>query len=203
MLEKLALKIDADSVFLANMFGILGAYIAISLCEQLRLCAVHKNQPKILSDSNILFIMACSLGGIMAWCMHFVGMSFVQLQGNDGEIINLDFCSVRTILSLLVVIIFMYFGLLIASRDVMFRKTKAEIIELFIDQSKTMSFKQIQNIKNGSTFAYIIATQSLGNIILGGLCSAGGIGIMHYIGKQETAVCRLHNYFLFSNISQE
>ncbi len=138
-------------------FAFLGAYVAISLCEQLRLSAVHQNQPKLLGDNSLVVIMAIFLGGVGIWCMHFVGMSAMHLENSDsGIVIHLEFGVIRTVMSLVSVVLLLYIGLLIGAHDVVFRKTKTEIVEMFIDQSKSLTFKQIQGIKNGYGFLHII-----------------------------------------------
>lgn len=146
--------------------------------------------------------MAVSLGGIGIWCMHFVGMSAMNLKSATGDIIYLRFDSVQTILSLISVILLLFVGLFIGSRDVVYGKTKTEIIEMFIDQSKAMSFKQIQNIKNGSAIAIIIGTKSLSNLIVGALFAATGVCVMHFVGEHSLCLCGfLNNLTIISRTS--
>ncbi len=183
MIEKLVPVYNGEAVFLSIVFVYLGGYIAISLCEQLRLSSVMNNQSKLLGDKSIIFIMALSLGGIGIWCMHFVGMSAVTLRTADGTQIHLKFSLLETFMSLLAVVILLYIGLFIGARDVVYSKTKLQIIEMFIGQSSKLTFKQIQGIKSGSTIAYLIGTKSLEHLIAGGMFAATGKVVMHYVGK--------------------
>eukprot|EP01034_Spumella_vulgaris_P029720 gene29720-36812_t len=45
-----------------------------------------------------------------------------------------------------------------------------------------MTLQQIQGIKNGRGFAFIICTQSLAGLMFGGLCTGSGVVVMHYLG---------------------
>lgn len=76
---------------------------------------------------------------------------------------------------------FIYCGVLIASGDVMYSKTKKEIIESFIADAKGMIMKEIKKI-TAFRLLFIISTKSLGRLILGGVTAALGACFMHYIG---------------------
>ena len=69
--------------YVALSFGLafVGAYVGIHLCEQFRLGS-RENQSKLLSRQMLLVLMACSIGGVAIWSMHFVGMAAVSFQ--DG-----------------------------------------------------------------------------------------------------------------------
>jgi hypothetical protein len=195
MAEVLHSQFDVKILCLSIGISFIGSYVTICLCEQLRLSAVGHNRPKILKQDSLLAFMSCSLGGVGIWCMHFVGMSALQLATADGMKVKLNFDILFTIISLVVVLCLTLLGLFISSKDIIFRKTKSEVIEMFVESSKEMSFKEIQRLKNGSGILCIICLQSLWRLALGGAITGSGVVVMHYLGD------KIHPNPLFQLIS--
>jgi NO-binding membrane sensor protein with MHYT domain len=58
---------DSGLIVLSVAIAFIGAYVAIVLSEQFRLCSTKENRPKLLSKGTILWVMALSCGGIVIW----------------------------------------------------------------------------------------------------------------------------------------
>jgi hypothetical protein len=183
MTEVLHSQMDVKILCLSIGISFIGSYVTICLCEQLRLSAIGHNRPKVLRQDSLLAFMSCSLGGVGIWCMHFVGMSALQLETVGGIKVKLNFNILFTIISLVVVLCLTLLGLYISSKDIIFRKTKSEVIEMFVESSKEMSFKDIQRLKNGSGIMRIICFQSLWRLVIGGAVTGSGVVVMHYLGE--------------------
>eukprot|EP01037_Dinobryon_pediforme_P021786 gene21786-22755_t len=84
-------------------------------------------------------------------------------------------------ISLIAVVLTVFAGLVIASRDRMFCKTKTEIIEMFMNDAKQLSIAEIRKI-TATRMLVLIATKELGTLVAGGVTTSAGVCIMHYIG---------------------
>jgi NO-binding membrane sensor protein with MHYT domain len=170
---------------IALSFGIafIGSYLTICLCEHYRLYFFAKNKSKLLGKYSQLCIMSCSLGGIAIWGMHFVGMASMTLATVDGVVIPISFHCLPTFISLVFVILFSMFGLYVSSLDVIFTKSKTEIVELFVKNASELSMKQIKEISAWRILT-ILATQSVHYLSLGGLLTGIGVCSMHYLGMR-------------------
>ena len=172
--------------YVALSFGLafVGAYVAIHICEQFRLSS-RENQSKILSRRMLLVLMACSIGGVAIWSMHFVGMAAVSFQDGDGNDLPLRYRYDLTLVSLVVVIVMAYIGILICSRDDVFLIDKIDTIDAFIEDTKKMSISEIRTLKiNPMKITFLALTKNVMTLIYGGVITAAGVCIMHYIGMQ-------------------
>eukprot|EP01040_Poterioochromonas_malhamensis_P020214 gene20214-24078_t len=172
-------------------FGVsfLGAYICVSICEQLRMSIIEDKNVygKTVSISHrkkhllYLFLMAIALGGVGIWGMHYIGMHAFTLKDNDLKKVEVMYNAPLMATSFLAVLITTFAGLLISCYDPMFSKTKAEILEQFIEDSKRLSLKEIRKISYRQVLL-IITTKELGHLLTGGLVMGSGVIIAHYIG---------------------
>lgn len=170
-----------SSVILLS-FGIafLGSYIAITACEQYRLCRIGIVQSQYIPPFAYLIVMALCLGGVGIWCMHFVGMSAVNMHA-DGERMDVRYDTGLTLLSLILVIVLTMLGFYVSSFDKVFMKTKREIIEMFVEDARKMSMKKIKNITVLQTIG-IIGTRAPQHLLAGGFLTGSGVVVMHYVG---------------------
>lgn len=60
-----------EYVVLSFALAFVGAYTAINICDQFRLCLREKS--KFLSRTSLQILMALNIGGVTVWSMHFVG----------------------------------------------------------------------------------------------------------------------------------
>eukprot|EP01032_Pedospumella_encystans_P015498 gene15498-17721_t len=125
--------------------------------------------------------MAVSLGGIGIWCMHFVGMSAISLLEAQGNLLEVRYDIGITLLSLALVIVFTLAGFYVSSQDVVFTKTKREIVDMFVEDASAMSMKDVQKMK-AFQMVFIIGTRAPQHLLLGGLITSSGVVVMHYLG---------------------
>ncbi len=126
-------------------------------------------------------MMAMSLGGVAIWGMHFVGMASMSLNGEGGVNIPIKFQVMPTIISLIFVLLFAYFGLYVSSNDIVFSKNKTEIVDLFVKNASELSSRDIKAIPMWHMIC-IISTQSFQHLLSGGLLAGSGVCCMHYLG---------------------
>jgi NO-binding membrane sensor protein with MHYT domain len=176
-------------VFLSYAISFLGAYITISLCEQLRLFHLYNKdgwKTNFVDRYKWFLLMGISLGGVGIWCMHFIGMSAMRLKYQDhlsGEWIGvpLYYNIWITVLSLLIAIITTGIGMYVLSYDPLFAKSKSEILEMFVNDLQNLTISDLKKKRN-LTIIKLIVTKQLGSLILGGAITGTGVVLMHYIG---------------------
>ena len=173
---------DPNIVLLSIAVAFLGSYITICLCEQFR----QKKLPDplssaILGERGLIAMMAVSLGGVAIWSMHFIGMSAINWYILDYPPIELRYNNWKTSVSMIAVVILEFLGLYISSFDPMFGKSKKEIIDLYVQHASKMSIAEVQKI-SPFKMMWIISTQSLGNLILGGFFAGSGLVVMQVLG---------------------
>lgn len=197
------LEQEFDPAVVVLSFGIsfLGAFIAVSICENLRQSMIEdsyisaegpqKNAFAHKRDHFLhLMLMSLSIGTVGIWGMHFIGMQALRLyipsdQNPTGDrqriMVDMTYNIFLSLASLIAVAITTAVGTLIASYDVMFSKTKQEIIEAFIADAKALPMSEIRKI-SARRILWIISTKSLGRLVLGGVITGSGVSVMHYIG---------------------
>jgi len=178
------MKWNAAVVCLSILIAFLGAYTTINLYDQFRLCS-KENQPKLLNPSLIMFLMACSLGGVSIWTMHFVAMASVTMYNPiDGTELEIRYRYDYTLISLVVVIFLCYVGLLIGSHDRAFTKDKSDAVDKFIKDARALSIAEIRKIKNVRTVLLSNLLNGVEKLILAGVIAASGVCVMHYLGME-------------------
>lgn len=178
------MKWNAAVVCLSILIAFLGAYTTINLYDQFRLCS-KENQPKLLSPNLIMFLMACSLGGVSIWTMHFVAMGSVTMFNPiDGTELEVRYRYDYTLISLVVVIFLCYVGLLIGSHDRAFTKDKSDAVDKFIKDARALSIAEIRKIKNVRTVLLSNLLNGLEKLVLAGVIAAAGVCVMHYLGME-------------------
>ena len=176
--------------YIALSFGLafVGAYVAIHICEQFRLSS-RENQSKILSRRMLLVLMACCIGGVAVWSMHFVGMAAVSFQDGDGNDLPLRYRYDLTLVSLAVMIVLAYVGIYICSRDDVYMIDKIDTIDAFIEDAKKMSISEIRTLKiNPLMITFLALTKNVHVLLAGGIVTAAGVCIMHYVGMQAVVL---------------
>lgn len=176
---------DPTIVFVSFCVGFLGSYVAICLCEQLRSSYLHGEKSIFHIRMKWLLSIGMSFGGAGMWCMHFIGLSSVEMRDSEThEKIEMAFNSGYSFFTLALVVLTTSLGVYIASNDRLFAKSKAEILEMFITDSSHMSMVEIRKIKD-SKIIRLISTKQLGTLFGGAFISAAGIIFMHYIGMKS------------------
>lgn len=172
---------NPEVVVLSFSIAFLGSYMAISMCEQYRQCRIGLVESRHVPTFAYLGIMAVCLGGVGIWCMHFIGMSAVVIYDGNDQQIDVRFDIGLTILSLILVLAFSLLGFYISSHDQIFMKTKRQIVELLIEDTASLTFRDIGAIKP-TQILWIMGTHFPQHLLGGGLCTGSGVVVMHYVG---------------------
>jgi NO-binding membrane sensor protein with MHYT domain len=173
----------------ALIFGTLtiaffGSYACITLYEQYRLCS-KVNKPKLMHPYLLLLLMAVSVGGVAIWAMHFVAMAGVQFYREDNhERVFARYRIDLTIASLVIVIFVSYAGLYICSTDKAFTQDQAEVIDSYVEEVRMKTIQEIKAIDSKRKLLAKSLFKNLKFFALGGVCIAGGVCVMHYIGMK-------------------
>jgi NO-binding membrane sensor protein with MHYT domain len=177
------LRSQRNSIPIALSFGIafVGAYCGINLAEQFRLCT-KKNQTKILPRRAFMMLMSFTIGGVAIWSMHFVGMSSVSFIDQFGHHIPIRYRIDFTLISLVVAIILCYIGIYVCSKDAAFTIDNVDTVDTFIKQASKLSISEIKNMSNKNDILLSALFTGMHKLILGGIITAAGVCIMHYIG---------------------
>lgn len=175
---------DVSLLLLSFVVAYFGSYMAISLSEQLRSsCMAHKKF-FILRNFAWLMLIGLSLGGVGIWGMHFVGMAAcIPRNIQTNKTVDVNFNVAITMISLLIAVLTISCGILIASQDRLFAKSKFEILEMFVSDTQKMNMAQIRKAKDWMIIR-IMSTKSLDKLIVGGIIAGGGVCAMHYLGME-------------------
>jgi NO-binding membrane sensor protein with MHYT domain len=168
--------------FLALSFGIsfAGAYCGINICEQFRLSTREKS--KLLGRELLMLMMAISIGGVAIWSMHFVGMSTISFKDPNGQDIKVRYRKDLTLVSLFVSILFCFTGIFICSKDAAFKIERMDTMEEFIKEASLMSISEIKRMRSANFIMFLALFKSIHLLALGGLVTAIGVCVMHYLG---------------------
>jgi len=171
-----------DILALSCGIAFLGSYLTICLVEQLRSTYIHHVNQNVWTRKKWYVLIGIALGGICMWSMHFVSMSALILTDHDtNEKLEIKFNFAVSLISLVCCVVTVVLGALVSSYDRLFAKSKKEILEMFVEESKRLSLKQIRQLKD-TMIIKIMCTKDLKYLLTGGLISGSGICIMHYIG---------------------
>lgn len=171
-------EFNPNIVLLSFGVSFLGAYVAISACEQLRGIYLKYNQPKINVILPWLILIAVSIGGVAIWSMHFIGMAAMSLKHDNGSSVAIRFNIGVSIFSIVAAVLSVIAGVWVASKDKVFAKSKAEILEFFIE---SVSLEEMLALSEFQVLL-LLATRQLHYLVLGGAIAGSGVVIMHYIG---------------------
>lgn len=172
---------NSNLIILAFGLAFLGTYVAICLAEQLRSSYLHGDKDKLWIRLKWLVAIGISFGGVGMWSVEQIILASMHMQiHNFLHVIHFKFNFRMIIISLVICCLLVCVGVFIASSDHLFAKSKAEIIESFVSQTKKLSMTEIRQTKD-SKVIWIISTNKLSTLFLGGTIAAIGIIIMHYI----------------------
>jgi NO-binding membrane sensor protein with MHYT domain len=100
-------------------------------------------------------------GGVAMWAMHFVAMSSVTIFKPDGSPMEIRYRIDYTLVSLVIVIILVYCGIHICSRDKAFIEEKTDVMGEFIKSASNMSIQELKSMKSANYVLYIALFRSL------------------------------------------
>jgi NO-binding membrane sensor protein with MHYT domain len=178
---------NAATIVLSVGVSFLGSYACITLYEQYRLCT-RESKPQVLTPNMLLVMMALSVGGVAIWSMHFIGMSALDLTMPNGEKEDFRYRIDLTVTSLACVLVFSYFGLVVASSDNQFMVDQNDVIANFIKEAENLSADELQKI---SDKWYVVGKASLSSpwrLLLSGFLLGSGVCVMHYLGMKAIVI---------------
>jgi NO-binding membrane sensor protein with MHYT domain len=120
--------------------------------------------------------------------MHFVGMSAMSVFDPFGREVHITYRLDLTLVSLAVVIIVCYLGVWISSRDGVYVSDNEDHIENFIKDAANMSIQELRAMRHKNYVLFITLFKNMKGIVLGGVITATGVCVMHYIGMEAMVV---------------
>jgi NO-binding membrane sensor protein with MHYT domain len=119
--------------------------------------------------------------------MHFIGMGAMIVQDQHGHKVDVYFDIPITIASLLVAILTAMVGIYILSFDRLFAKSQQELFDMFVDDLKHLPFDVVRRSKS-MAILQLITTKSMGYVVIGGIVTAVGVCVMHYVGMSAMTI---------------
>ncbi len=162
----------------------MGAYLATSITEQLRLSYIINDYNTLPMTVRWYLLMGVAMGPICLWSTHITGLTAITFYDAHGDRLTMHFDQGVTMGSFVVVFCCYVVGMFISSFDSMYLKTKTELIEEYIPGARDLSLIQLRKLKN-KKLVWIICTQRLGYLFCGGLVSSTGALFMHYFGMES------------------
>jgi NO-binding membrane sensor protein with MHYT domain len=120
--------------------------------------------------------------------MHFVGMSALSLKDPFGNTSKIQYRIDLTLVSLAVVIIMCYAGIWVSSRDGVYTSDNEDTVEQFIKGAANMSIQELRAMRHKNYVLFITLFKNMKGIALGGVITAAGVCVMHYIGMEAMVV---------------
>lgn len=173
------LKTHWNLQYLFMSFGVafVGSYVSVSLADVFRHNSLERG--KLLTPSTALILMSFSIGGVAIWCMHFTGMGAAVMYNADGAMVAKRYDLGTTILSLMSAVVFSFFGLWISTSDRTYTKDLSEISTMIAEDAKSVSIQKLRSHRHLMRMALLTGLEPLA---LGGIITALGVCIMHYVG---------------------
>lgn len=164
---------DFTFVIVSLVVSFIGALVAVQLAEQRRRSVVAG---KKMMAEIYLFAMACSIGIVAIWAMHFTGMMAMKVSLN-GKSVEVSYDLNWTVFSMFAALICVYCGLRIAMKDKFFSS-----MNVTSTLAGDMANKSLAEMKNASTVKLAAFVSGLHWLVLGGVLTAAGVGAMHFTG---------------------
>lgn len=184
-------KFEVGTVLLSFALSFLGCYMAIGMSEQLRNSLIEEKRifgPNVTISHKkkhlfYLLLMSLSLGGVSVWSMHFIGMNASHVHDEQGERVYMRYSITLVVFTLLFAWFMSFVGLTIACYDPMFSKSKAQIVEEFIEDSKRLTLQEVRKI-TPMKMLVIISTKKWGQLVTGGVIMGAGVCVAHFLGME-------------------
>jgi NO-binding membrane sensor protein with MHYT domain len=169
----------AASLSLTVAVSFIGTYGAVAACEQFRIAICSGNRWD--ARCKQLFLVAVCLGGVCIWGEFYMMMSAYRLHNSSGAVVSIQYDSALCVGSIPVVIVLTYIGLLIASTDPYFTRSKKEIAEIY--RSRLANFDSSPLLDpNSFRGSLIVSTHNPWRIIIGSLFISMALVAMRGMG---------------------
>lgn len=166
---------NASLIVLSGVLAFMGAYSAVTLAELYRVSFKYKL--KLLTKETVLILASVAVAGGSIWSMHFIGMEALTLKTKTGVVVPIDFDIGLTVISFFSAIICAYVGFCVSVRDNLFTLDGEEIVDVLIKE-----VRGLQSVKDRNKVLQHMLLTGLVPLVLGGICTACGVCVMHYIG---------------------
>jgi NO-binding membrane sensor protein with MHYT domain len=170
-----------EIVFLSIVVTYVGSYLTVALCEQLRQVCIETVDSRHLPKHLYLGAMTLCLGIVGIWCMHIIGMFAVTMYDDYGNEIIFRYDIGLAVLSIVISIIFTLLGFYMSSLDLVFTKTKKQIVELFVEDAGSLSMKNVKHFTRAQML-WMMATHFPSKLLYGGFFTGSGAIMTHYVG---------------------
>ena len=172
-------EFDVSIVMVSLGISFVGCYLTISICEQLRLVSIL-NASEIFSKTGSWYlIMGITLGALGIWAPHLLSLIaldvFHQQQATRIRV-HFGLCVITLIGALFSALL----GVFISSFDVMFLKTRLEVMDLYNPRSQELSVAQMK-VEMRKHLKYYVLTKDLLYLTVGSAVCASGTIICFYL----------------------
>jgi NO-binding membrane sensor protein with MHYT domain len=168
----------AAFISLTVAVSFIGTYGAVAACEQFRIAVCTGSWDARYKQ---LLLVAVCLGGVCIWGEFYMMLSSFRLHDSAGAVVTKQYDTALCVSSIPIVIVLTYIGLLIASTDSYFTRSKKEILEIYrSDQKNTVAGAPLDMSSFETNFA--VSTHKPCRIICGSLFMAVALVVMRTMG---------------------
>eukprot|EP01038_Epipyxis_sp_PR26KG_P020220 gene20220-28608_t len=128
-----------------------------------------------------MIISSICLGAVAIWGMDNLGLDSMKLihpETKEVEHFKVDLGLM--FLPLVAIVLFSYIGLRTSSNDVVFAKSKEEVIRMFMEGAAKFSMKQVRNISQQQILFFSV-TKEIRHLLVGGIITGIGAPLMHFL----------------------
>jgi NO-binding membrane sensor protein with MHYT domain len=177
----MGLYVEYRAAFLSltGAVSFIGTYGAVAACEQFRIAVCSSN--KWPARYKHLLLVAVCLGGVCIWGEFYMMMSAYRLHTSSGAIILRQYNTALCVGSVPVVIVLTYIGLLIASTDPYFTRSKKEIAEICRSRSANSDSGPLLDLGSFKG-TLVVSMHNPWRIIIGSLFMSAALVVMRSMG---------------------
>jgi NO-binding membrane sensor protein with MHYT domain len=176
----MALYVEYRAAFISLTVAVafVGTYGAVAACEQFRIAVCSGNWDARYKQ---LILVAICVGGVCIWGEFYMMLSSFRLHDPTGAVIMKHYDAALCVSSIPVVIILTYVGLLIASTDAYFTRSKKAILEIYRSRGKHTEVGLAWDM-NSFEANFVASTDKPYRIICGSLFMATALVVMRIMG---------------------
>jgi NO-binding membrane sensor protein with MHYT domain len=176
----MGLYVEYRAAFLSLTVAVsfIGTYAAVAACEQFRIAICSGNRD---AHYKQLLLVAVCLGGVCIWGEFYMMSSAYRLHDSTGAVVLLRYDTALCVSSVPVVVILTYVGLIIASTDSYFTRSKKDILEVYrssLPSSDGGPTLDMNTFKSN----FIVSTHSPWRIVVGSLFMSVALVVMRAMG---------------------
>jgi NO-binding membrane sensor protein with MHYT domain len=176
----MGLYVEYRAAFLSLTVAVslIGTYGAVAACEQFRISICSGNRD---AHYKQLLLVAVCLGGVCIWGEFYMMTAAYRLHNSTGAVVLLQYDTALCVSSVPVVVILTYVGLIIASTDAYFTRSKKDIMETY--RSSLPNAEAGLTLDTNSFIGnLIVSTHNPWRIIVGSLFMSVALVVMRVMG---------------------